>query len=178
MSRLAKKPINITSGVTLTIDDSMLMKVSASGKTLEHRIHPAISYQLESDTILFDIKKGSEADKSQLGTTAAVTKNMIEGVSKGFSKKLKLVGVGYRASMEGTTLVMLLGYSHPVRMAVPEGLSVKLEGQTTIEVHGIDKQKVGQFSAIIRSKRPPEPYKGKGVRYIDEEILLKEGKKK
>lgn len=178
MSRLANKPVTFDKNVSLTIDKSLLMTVSSSGKVLTHQIHGSLEPCLEADNISFKLRKGCDSDKSQLGTIYSITRNMITGVTAGFEKKLKLVGVGYRAALEGTTLVMQLGYSHPVRMDVPSDLKLSIEKQTTIIVSGICKIKVGWFASQIRDKRRPEPYKGKGVRYIDEEILLKEGKKK
>tara|TARA_Y100000992_G_C21271051_1_gene496856 strand:- start:4 stop:540 length:537 start_codon:yes stop_codon:yes gene_type:complete len=178
MSRLANKPITIDQSVKVMIDSNLMMTVSSSNKQLTHQIHSSLLPDLQENTICFSLKEGRTSDKAQLGTIYALTRNMIKGVTTGFEKKMKLVGVGYRAAMEGNTLVMQLGYSHPVKMDVPTDIKVTLEGTTIVVISGICKARVGWFASQVYNKRRPEPYKGKGVRHIDQVIMLKEGKKK
>ena len=177
MSRVAKSPVPILDGVVVKLSKH---EISAKGKLGENscNIHEYVDV-INEDNILY-VKPRLESKESiaQAGTVRANINNLMQGVSKGFEKKLTLVGVGYKAQLQGDTLVLTLGYSHLVHFSVPKNIDVSLPSQTEIIVKGFDKQLVGQVSAEIRSKRPPEPYKGKGVRYSDEVIKIKEGKKK
>jgi large subunit ribosomal protein L6 len=179
MSRIAKQPIALPSGVEIKINDQHLV-VKGSKGTLERDIHVFVKITLNENVLTLSPKEGEDpklAD-AQAGTARALANNMVVGVSEGFEKKLLLVGVGYRAQAQGKNLNLSLGFSHPVVYAVPDGVIIETPSQTEIIVKGIDKQLVGQVAADIRAYRPPEPYKGKGVRYSDEVIQLKEGKKK
>jgi len=175
MARLT--PVAIPKGVDVSIN-SQHISVKGSKGTLEHDIHPAVSVTTADNVISFVAREGQSGAPAQSGTARALINNMLTGVSEGFQKKLLLVGVGYRAQAQGKTLNLTLGFSHPIAYDMPEGVSAETPSQTEIIVSGIDKQKVGQAAAEIRAFRPPEPYKGKGVRYADEYILRKEAKKK
>ena len=181
MSRVAKAPITIPEGVNITQEDGLL---SVKGKLGEMTMHVNSSVQISTaDNVLTfapnDVsKKEEKAAWAQAGTARANTANLIQGVSAGWEKKLSLIGVGYRAKAMGKSLDLTLGFSHPVVYALPEGITVETPSQTEIIVKGMDKQKVGQVAAEIRAYRPPEPYKGKGVRYTDEHVVRKEAKKK
>ena len=177
MSRVAKAPVAIPSGVEVTIDGRSMSAKGPKG-SLAHTVHAAVDVARENDALTFEAREGVANATALAGTTRALVNNMVTGVSRGFEKKLQLVGVGYRAQMQGRVLNLSLGYSHPVDFAVPEDISVETPSNTEIVVRGIDKQRVGQIAAIIRSFRPPEPYKGKGVRYADETISMKVAKKK
>ncbi len=174
MSRIAKSPINLPSGVELSQSEGQVRVKGAKGK-LELSLHPAVQIEVENNVVT--VKPVKEADMAMAGTMRALIGNMVEGVTNGFEKKLSLVGVGYRASVQGQSLNLQLGFSHPVEYSVPAGVSVECPSQTEIVVRGFDKQKVGQVAAEIRAYRPPEPYKGKGVRYADERVVMKEAKK-
>lgn len=175
MSRVAKNPITLPSGVDINIDGSQLNVKGPKGK-LALILHPAISFDVNDGQYL--VKPDSDKDLAMAGTFRALVNNMVTGVSIGFQKKLQLVGVGYRAQLQGNKLNLALGFSHPVVYIAPEGITIETPSQTEIIVSGCDKQKVGQVAAEIRSYRPPEPYKGKGVRYADEYVVRKEAKKK
>ena len=177
MSRIAKNPINIPAGVELNISGD---KVSVKGKNgqIETAIHPAVKITQEDNALSFSVNEGYSDAWAQAGTLRSLVNNMVVGVSQGFEKKLELVGVGYRAQAKGNVLNLTLGFSHPVEHPIPEGITVETPSQTEILVKGADKQQVGQVAANIRAYRPPEPYKGKGVKYADEWILRKEAKKK
>ena len=177
MSRVAKKPVELPSGVEVKIDGQKITVKGGKG-TLEHEVHSSVEVKQDDKVLLFAPRDGSKAAMALAGTTRALLNNMVTGVSSGFEKKLELVGVGYRAQAQGQTLNLTLGFSHPVNYAVPEGVSVETPSQTEVVVKGVDKQKVGQVAAEIRAYRPPEPYKGKGVKYADEVIVRKEAKKK
>lgn len=174
MSKIANKPLEILSDVKFNIKDNNISIEGPKGK-LEF---------VKSDDIMIELKENivKVSTKSELtamsGTTRSLLSNMLTGVSKGWEKKLTLVGVGYRAKADKTKLELVVGYSHPVNFEIPEGITIETPSQTEIVVTGIDKQKVGQVAADIRSVRPPEPYKGKGIKYSDEEIVKKEAKKK
>lgn len=175
-SRIGKQPNPVPSNVTITMDGQDLKVKGPLGEL-------AITYPREvilrrEDSGVLTVQKASETRRANQmhGLFRTLTDNMVVGVSKGFEKRLQLVGVGYRATVEGKDIVLSLGFSHPVRMAIPEGLQVKVEDSTRIIVSGYDKSAVGQFAASIRKWRPPEPYKGKGVKYADEIIRRKEGK--
>jgi len=175
MARLT--PVEIPAGVDVSINDQHI-SVKGSKGTLEHDIHPAVEVTQENNVISFAGREGHPGAPAQSGTARALINNMLTGVSAGFEKKLQLVGVGYRAQAQGKTLNLTLGFSHPVNYELPEGVTAETPSQTEIVVRGIDKQRVGQAAAEIRAYRPPEPYKGKGVKYADEYIARKEAKKK
>lgn len=177
MSRIAKAPVSLPSGVEVTLDGQHLTVKGPKG-TLEHDVHESVEVVREDGTLKCQARAGAVNAVALAGTTRAVINNMVVGVSEGFEKRLQLVGVGYRAQMQGNALNMALGFSHPVLFQVPEGVSIETPSQTEIVVRGVDKQRVGQAAAVIRGFRPPEPYKGKGVKYVDEHIVRKEAKKK
>ena len=175
MSRIANKPVQIPSGVEVKVDGQNVSAKGANGQ-LNLTVHPAISVVQEDGSL--SVKTSDQLSVAMAGTMRSLINNLVEGVSKGFERKLELVGVGYRAQAKGKTLNLSLGFSHPVDYAVPEGVTIETPSQTEIVVKGADKQKVGQVAAEIRAYRPPEPYKGKGVKYADERIIRKEAKKK
>ena len=177
MSRIANAPVSLPGGVDVTLD-GQLVKVKGSKGELEWNVHELVSVKQEDATIKVSANEASKQAVALAGTTRALVNNMVTGVSAGFEKKLSIIGVGYRAQAQGQTLNLTLGFSHPVNYAVPAGITVTTPSNTEIVVAGIDKQKVGQVAAEIRSYRPPEPYKGKGVRYTDEYVLRKQAKKK
>ena len=158
--------------------DGQQVTVKGSKWTLAHRVHKLVSLRQEGNELSFSANDESKAANALAGTTRALLNNMVVGVSQGFERKLDLVGVGYRAQAQGKVLNLTLGFSHPVNFEVPEGITVETPSQTEIVVKGADKQQVGQVAAKIRAYRPPEPYKGKGVKYRDEVIVRKEAKKK
>ena len=174
MSRIAKTPIELPSGVELKVKGSEV-KVKGPKGNLELRLHANVS--VEKDEENFVVKPASNSDMPMAGTFRSLVNNMVIGVSNGFEKKLKLVGVGYRAQIQGNKLTLALGFSHPVEYVAPEGITIEAPSQTEIFIKGCDKQKVGQVASEIRAFRPPEPYKGKGVRYSDERVVRKEAKK-
>lgn len=174
MSRIAKSPLNLPKGVEFT-QDGGLVRVKGAKGTLEMNLHPAVTVTVEDGVL--QVAPVNDADMAMAGTMRALLGNLVQGVTNGFEKKLALVGVGYRASVQGQTLNLQLGFSHPVEYAVPNGITVECPSQTEIVVRGSDKQQVGQVAAEIRAYRPPEPYKGKGVRYADERVVMKEAKK-
>jgi len=177
MSRVANNPIKIPAGVEVSIANGVINVKGAKG-ALARPISKAVEVLQENSELKFAMKKGAANANALAGTTRALVNNMVKGVSKGFEKKLQLVGVGYRAAVQGKSLNLSLGFSHPVNFAVPEGITIEAPSQTEVIVKGIDKHLVGQVAANIRSIRPPEPYKGKGVRYADENIIRKDAKKK
>ncbi len=177
MSRIANAPVSLPSGVDVTLD-GQLVKVKGSKGELEWNVHNLVSISQEDATLKVSANEASKQAVALAGTTRALVNNMVTGVSAGFEKKLSIIGVGYRAQAQGQTLNLTLGFSHPVNYAVPAGITVTTPSNTEIVVTGIDKQKVGQVAAEIRAYRPPEPYKGKGVRYTDEYVLRKQAKKK
>jgi large subunit ribosomal protein L6 len=174
MSRIAKSPIELPKGVEFSQADGVARVKGAKGE-LELKLHPAVELKIEDGVI--SVAPINESDMAMAGTMRALVANMVEGVSNGFERKLALVGVGYRAAVQGNTLNLQLGFSHPVEFEIPEGVTIETPSQTEIFVRGSDKQMVGQVAAKIRSYRPPEPYKGKGVRYADERVVMKEAKK-
>lgn len=175
MSRIAYKPIEIPAGTDVTISGQT---VSVKGKqgAISMDLHDAVTIAQDGNQLSLSPKKDGAI--AMTGTMRSLVNNMVIGASQGFEKKLELIGVGYRAQAQGNTLNLTLGFSHPVNYPVPEGITIETPSQTEILVKGIDKQKVGQVSAEIRAYRPPEPYKGKGVRYSDEYVIRKEAKKK
>lgn len=177
MSRVAKKPVPVPKGVEITLDGNQI-KVKGSKGSLEWGIHPLVSASREGDELSFAPVKESAEAVALTGTTRSLVANMVQGVSEGYERKLELHGVGYRAQAQGNTLNLSLGFSHPVAFPVPQGITVETPSQTEVVVKGIDKQLVGLVAAKIRDFRPPEPYKGKGVRYSGERVALREAKKK
>ena len=177
MSRVAKSPISLPSGVSIKNDNGVLTVKGPKGE-MAQAIHPSVAVNEEDSTLT--VKPVSEDKQSwaMAGTMRALVNNMVTGVTQGFERKLTLVGVGYRAQAGGKSLNLNLGFSHPVDYPVPEGISIATPSATEIVVSGSDKQRVGQVAAEIRAFRPPEPYKGKGVRYADEHVMRKEAKKK
>lgn len=176
MSRIGKLPVVIPAGVTVEIKDNNVVSVKGPKGTLVQQFAEEISLELKDGEIVVTRPNDNKKEKSLHGLTRALLFNMVEGVSKGFEKKLEINGVGYRAAKQGKTLTLTLGYSHPVIMEDPEGIETVLDGQNIVIVKGIDKAAVGQFAAEIRSKRGPEPYKGKGIKYATETIRRKVGK--
>ncbi len=174
MSRIAKKPIELPKGVEFKNADGRL-EVKGPKGALHMNLHPAVTINAEDGVL--NVAPVNEADMAMAGTMRALVANMVEGVNNGFERKLALVGVGYRAAVQGKNLNLQLGFSHPVEFEVPEGVTIETPSQTEIIVRGSDKQQVGQVAAKIRAYRPPEPYKGKGVRYADERVVMKEAKK-
>ncbi|GAA4652638.1 50S ribosomal protein L6 [Kistimonas scapharcae] len=177
MSRVAKSPVEIPAGVEVKLAGQHIAIKGGMGQ-LDLDIHMAVEVKQEENVLTFEARDGSKLSRAMSGTTRALVNNMVTGVSTGFTKSLKLVGVGYRAQLQGKTLNLSLGFSHPVVYALPEGVTAETPSQTDIVIKGIDKQLVGQVAAEIRDFRRPEPYKGKGVRYTDERVRRKEAKKK
>lgn len=177
MSRVAKAHVAIPAGVTITLSGQDI-KIKGPMGELSHTIHSDVVVSQEEDNLITNIVADVKGAWAQAGTVRSLINNMVEGVSKGFEKKLLLNGVGYRAKAAGKSLNLSLGFSHPVDHAIPEGITVETPSQTEIILKGADKQLVGQTAANIRAYRKPEPYKGKGVRYADENVRRKEAKKK
>ena len=176
MSRIGKKPISLPNGVEVTVDELNVVTVKGPKGTLSLNVSNELTVKLEDSVLEVERPSDSKAHKTIHGTMRSLLNNLVVGVTEGFKKELVMKGVGYRASLKGNTLVILAGYSHPVEMEIPEGLTVEVPKNTQMVVSGIDKQLVGEFSANIRAVRPPEPYLGKGIRYIDEHVRRKEGK--
>ena len=174
MSRVANSPVPLPSGVEVELKDRQLSVEGSKGR-LQMNVHEQVKVERKDSTLSFSAASGAAA---MAGTTRALVNNMVIGVSKGFEKKLVLNGVGYRCAVQDGSLTLRLGFSHPVEYELPEGVSAETPSQTEIMLRGIDKQLVGQVAAEIRAFRPPEPYKGKGVRYADEQVRRKETKKK
>jgi large subunit ribosomal protein L6 len=177
MSRIGKKPVAIPSGVTATIEAGQLSVKGPKG-TLAMPLRDEISYTLEGEGISVKPANATKQARAFWGMQRTLVQNLVTGVTEGFTKKLLITGVGYRAAAQGKNLKLQLGYSHDVDFAIPEGIEIKTPDNTTVEISGIDKQKVGQVAAEIRRWRKPEPYKGKGIKYDGEFIFRKEGKKK
>ncbi len=177
MSRIGKNPVVVPNGVTVEINGSNVKAKGPKGE-LTMDLHSEVSAKVEGNNVIVAPATNSRIAKSMWATTRSLINNMVVGVNEGFTKKLEIKGVGYRAQMSGKDIVLQLGFSHEVKYPVPEGISVTVDKNVNIAITGTDKQKVGQVAAEIVSFRPPEPYKGKGVRYEGEEIMLKEGKKK
>ena len=177
MSRIAKKPIELPNGVEFKFDGR---EVSAKGPkgNLSVTLHDAVELKQEDNVVTLSPKNNSQSALAVTGTMRSVIGNIVEGVSAGFEKRMQLVGVGYRAQAQGKQLNLSLGLSHPVNYPVPDGIEIETPAATEIVVRGCDKQQVGQVCAEIRAYRPPEPYKGKGIKYADEQIVRKEAKKK
>ncbi len=177
MSRIGKVPIPIPKDVKVKLTDSILEAVGPTGR-LTHRIPPEIQISIEPEQIVVKRPNDHRTTRCLHGLTRALIANMITGVTQGFEKRLEIQGIGYRADPQGNVLRLTLGFSHPVLFPLPEGVKVEVERQTSIKVKGIDKQLVGSVAAQIRSLKPPEPYKGKGIRYVGEYVKLKVGKTK
>ena len=176
MSRIGRMPIAVPAGVTVEIAENNHVTVKGPKGTLERTLPSEMDIKLEGEEVVVTRPNDLKKMKSLHGLTRTLINNMVIGVTEGYEKKLEVNGVGYRAQKQGKKLVLSLGYSHPVEMEDPEGLETVLDGQNIIVVKGIDKEKVGQYAAEIREKRRPEPYKGKGIHYVDERIIRKEGK--
>ena len=176
MSRIGRMPIAIPAGVTVEIAENNNVTVKGPKGTLARALAPEMEIKIEDGHVVVTRPNDLKKMKSLHGLTRTLIHNMVVGVTEGYTKKLEVNGVGYRAQKQGKTLVLSLGYSHPVEMTDPEGVTTTLEGQNIIIVSGIDKEKVGQYAAEIRDKRRPEPYKGKGIKYTTEVIRHKEGK--
>lgn len=177
MSRIAKAPVVIPAGVEVKLNGQALSVKGGNG-TLEMEVHPSVTVASEEGSLQFAARDGSKQARALSGTMRSLVNNMVVGVSQGFEKKLDLVGVGYRGAVKGNALNLNLGFSHPVEYDLPEGVQAEMPTQTSIVLKSADKQKLGQVAAEIRAFRPPEPYKGKGVRYADEHVRRKEAKKK
>jgi large subunit ribosomal protein L6 len=178
MSRIAKVPVTLSVGVEVTLNGQQITVTGQKG-TLSRILHPAVIIEQKEASLHFSPKAGEAGNaKAQAGTARSLVNAMVTGVTEGFSKKLQLVGVGYRAQVKEGTVHLSLGYSHPIEHVLPKGITAECSTPTEILVKGIDKQLVGQVAADLRGYRPPEPYKGKGVRYANETVRLKEAKKK
>ena len=177
MSRIGKKPVVIPAGVTVTVDDNNLVTVSGPKGTLSEKFNKIITIKVENNEVVCTRPNDEIVSRSLHGTTRANIHNMVVGVSEGFKKELEIVGIGYRAALRGTDLVLNLGYSHEVVVKPLNGVKISVPDPLKIVVEGFDKQSVGQQAAVIRSYREPEPYKGKGIKYVGEVIIRKEGKR-
>ncbi len=175
MSRIGKKPIPIPQGVTVAVDGSTVRVKGPKGE-LSQTFRPEVQVRVDDGQVVIDRAADSKTHRAMHGLTRALVANMVQGTVEGFRKTLELVGVGYRAEKKGKVLVLNVGYSHPVEYPEPEGLTITTPNPTTVVIEGIDKQRVGQVAAEIRAVRPPEPYKGKGIRYQDEQVRRKAGK--
>jgi large subunit ribosomal protein L6 len=177
MSRIGKAAVQVPKGVNVTMTGRDVTVKGPKG-SLSWSVHPYVEVDIDGAVVATRPANDSDSQWAMVGTTRALLNNMVQGVSSGFERKLNLVGVGYRAQAKGKVLNLSLGFSHPIDFPVPDGIEIETPSPTEIVVRGIDKQQVGQVSAVIRGFRPPEPYKGKGVRYADEQVLRKEAKKK
>lgn len=175
MSRIGKAPVDIPEKVEVILDGNNITVKGPKG-TLERELHPNINVEIIDNQVICTRPNNNKQNRSLHGLTRALINNMVQGVTNGYSKTLELSGVGYRAEKKGNKLVMNLGYSHPVEMIDPDGVETRIDGPTKIIVEGINKELVGQHAANIRAKRPPEPYKGHGIKYSDETIRRKDGK--
>jgi large subunit ribosomal protein L6 len=177
MSRIGKKPVAVPGGVTAAVNGQEV-KIKGPKGELKHVLADAVVAKLDKDAIEITLREDTKEARAMWGMSRTLVANLIAGVTQGFSKRLEITGVGYRAAVQGANLQLQLGYSHDIAYPIPQGIQIACPKPTEIVVTGIDKQKVGQVAAEIRRFRPPEPYKGKGVRYANEFILRKEGKKK
>ncbi|HWU26227.1 MAG TPA: 50S ribosomal protein L6 [Rhizomicrobium sp.] len=177
MSRIGKKPVALPKGVTATLEGKTV-KVKGPKGELKVKLVDEVDAQVTADGVTITPKEGAERGRQMWGLSRTLVNNLVVGVTQGFTQKLEINGVGYRAAVQGKNLQLQLGFSHDVAYPIPDGINIVCEKPTSIAVSGIDKQLVGQVAAEIRSYRPPEPYKGKGVKYAEEYILRKEGKKK
>ena len=176
MSRIGNRPITVPNGVEIDISDGNAVTVKGPKGTLTQSLSPAMSLTRDNGSVLVARPNNERDNRSLHGLTRTLLNNMVVGVTDGYKRDLEIQGVGYRAALDGTTLVLSVGFSHPVRMTPPEGVSYTLDGNTRLSVVGIDKQLVGEEAARIRRVRPPEPYKGKGIRYAGEQVRRKAGK--
>ena len=176
MSRIGRAPITVPAGVEIKIDEGNHITVKGPKGTLERTLVPSIKVEVGAGVINVTRPDDSKQNRSLHGLTRTLVNNMVEGVTNGFAKTLEVNGVGYRAAKEGKKLVLNIGYSHQVEVEEIDGITIDVPNPNTVVINGIDKQKVGQFAADVRNKRPPEPYKGKGIKYADEVIRRKEGK--
>ena len=176
MSRIGKMPITVPAGVTVNVDENNLVTVKGPKGTLTQQVNPAIKLKLEGNVLTLERPSESKPHKAMHGLYRALVHNMVVGVTDGFTKTLEMVGTGYRAGVEGKTLTINIGFSHPVVLEAPEGITYETPNQTTIGVKGSNKQQVGNLAADIRAIRKPEPYLGKGIKYQNEHIRRKEGK--
>jgi len=176
MSRIGKKPIEIPSGIKVSVQGSTVFVEGPKGK-IQQELHSSINVKVEENNIIVTRNGDESKDKALHGLSRSLVFNMVEGVEKGYEKKMEIVGTGYRAKVEGNSLNLVLGHSHPVNYSIPEGITVAVEKNTFLKVSGIDKQKVGAVAADIRRYYPPEPYKGKGIKFAGEQLLRKAGKR-
>jgi large subunit ribosomal protein L6 len=177
MSRVANSPVTLPSGVEVTLNGQAVAVKGGKG-SLELNVHTSVEVSKEDNVLTFAPRDGAKQSRALAGTTRALVNNMVVGVTQGFEKRLLLQGVGYRAAVKGNVLNLSLGFSHPVDYELPSGITAECASQTEVILRGIDKQALGQAAAEVRGFRPPEPYKGKGVRYADEVVRRKEAKKK
>ena len=177
MSRIGQSPVSIKENVEAILENKSL-KLRGPKGFLEMEVSNSVDLKINDDKILVENKDNTLKGKANWGTTRALINNMVIGVTTGFTKNLEIVGVGYRGAVSGKKLTLNLGLSHAVEIVIPDDIDVKMDGNTKLAVSSVNKQKLGQFCSVIRSKRPPEPFKGKGIRYADEYIIRKEGKKK
>ena len=177
MSRIGQSPVNIKENVEAILENKLL-KLKGPKGFLEMEVSNSVDLKINDDNILIANKDNTLKGKANWGTIRALINNMVIGVTTGFTKNLEIVGVGYRGSVSGKKLILNLGLSHAVEIEIPDDIEVKMDGNTKLAISSVNKQKLGQFCSFIRSKRPPEPFKGKGIRYADEYIIRKEGKKK
>jgi large subunit ribosomal protein L6 len=175
MSRIGRQPVPLVSGVEVVVADGVVRVKGPKGQ-LEQAVVPETQVEVSGSEVVVQRSGDHKTARAMHGLMRSLLANMVTGVSVGFSKKLRIIGVGYRAEVKGKDLVLAVGYSHPVPMAIPQGLEVNVENQTLVTVSGASKQQVGQFAADVRKVRPPEPYKGKGIRYEDEHVRRKVGK--
>ena len=177
MSRIGQSPVNIKENVEAILENKLL-KLKGPKGFLEMEVSNSVDLKINDDNILIENKDNTLKGKANWGTIRALINNMVIGVTTGFTKNLEIVGVGYRGAVSGKKLTLNLGLSHAVEIEIPDDIEVKMDGNTKLAISSANKQKLGQFCAVIRSKRPPEPFKGKGIRYANEYIIRKEGKKK
>ena len=176
MSRIGREPVTIPAGVEVKVDENNHIVVKGPKGTLERTLVPQMSIEIDAGVLHVKRPDDTKENRALHGLTRALLHNMVVGVSEGYKKELEINGVGYRAAKEGSKLILTIGYSHPVEVPEIEGITIEVPAQNKIVIHGCDKQKVGQFAAEVREKRPPEPYKGKGIKYADEVIRRKVGK--
>lgn len=176
MSRIGKKPVVIPAGVTVELLEGNTLQVKGEKGTLTETFNSNIDISVEAGRVVVSRNSDEKEYRSLHGLTRSLIQNMVDGVTKGYVKELEINGVGYRAALQGKTLVLNVGFSHQIDMVPPEGITVEVPAQTKIIIKGINKQMVGEFAAKVRSKKPPEPYKGKGIKYVDEVVRRKEGK--
>lgn len=175
MSRKGKLPIPLPKGVELKVSGNQLTVKGPKG-TLSQELIPAIEVKVEGNEVIVGLTQGHEDEGHFHGLYRSIINNMVQGTAQGFERKLEMIGVGYRAAVQGQLLDLQIGFSHPTKLPIPEGVNVKVEKNTNIQITGIDKQKIGQFAATVRAVRPPEPYQGKGIRYEGEYVRKKAGK--